>query len=383
MKIVYLAPIGLFDDWAHTVQIMKMCEAFSQNGLEVELVVPDRKVSANGVDVKKTDPFKYNHTQNIFKITRLPFIDLFYTNPSPVFYWIRLSSFLLSSRVYFLFKKYDVIYTREIYASIFFDRVFVEMHSFPDNLSNLKKRLLKKAKGLVVLTSFIKTKIVNSGVSEEKVIVCHDGVRLEDFSVKVSKSEAREKLGLPKDLILFGYIGTLKTMGMEKGVSTAIESLEFLPEKYRLYVVGGEPSHVDFYRDLAESKKLSQRVIFTGRVFHETIPTHISACDVVIAPFPRNNHYEYFMSPLKIFEYMASRVPMVVTNLFSLKEVLTNNETALFVSPSNPRELAEAVTRLSEDSALSKNIANNAYMVVEEKYTWQKRAKNIIDFISI
>src|SRR5690349_13765708 len=98
MKLIYLAPIGLFDDWAHTVQIMKMCEAFSQNGVEVELVVPHRKVSNNGIDPATADPFQYNNVEKIFTITKLPFLDLFYGSGNKFFYWIRLLTFLFSAK---------------------------------------------------------------------------------------------------------------------------------------------------------------------------------------------------------------------------------------------------------------------------------------------
>jgi glycosyltransferase involved in cell wall biosynthesis len=378
MKLVYLAQIGLFDDWAHTVQIMKMCEAFAKNGVEVELVVPNRKVHN-----KNIDPFEYNHTEKVFNIKKLPFIDLFYTNPHPLFYWLRTSSFFISSRFYLLFKKYDILYTREIYSSLFFCKVYTELHSFPKNINLIKKFCLKKSKGLIVLTSFIKSKIVEVGVVENRVLVAHDGVRMEDFSKKFTKSDSRNKFGITQTDNIFGYVGTLKTMGMEKGVSTAIDALNFLEHKYRLYVVGGEQQHIDFYKKMAFEKGVLDRVIFAGRVLHETIPEHISTCDVLVAPFPKTDHYEYYMSPLKIFEYMASMVPMVVTNLSSLREVLKNNETALFVEPSDAKALAFAIERLVEDNGLSKRIAYNAYTEMEQKYTWNKRAETILNFSKI
>lgn len=383
MILKYIAPIGLFDDWAHTVQIMKMCEAFSQNGVEVELLVPNRTTSNNGIDPKVADPFQYNHVSKSFKITKLPFIDMFYSNPSPLLYRIRLYSFLVSVRVYLLFTSYDIVYTREIFAGLFFNKSYLELHSFPNNLTYIKEQLLKRARGIIVLTSFIKSKIEKVDIAVNKILVSPDGVRIEDFLATVSKADARQKLRLSQDDYLFGYIGTLKTMGMEKGVVTAIGSLKFLPEKYKLYVVGGEPADVDFYKQLAENESVSDRVLFTGRVAHKSIPTHISACDVVVAPFPRNTHYEYYMSPLKIFEYMAGRRPMVVTNLASLREVLQDNVTALLIEPEDAQQLAEAVEKLVSNPELSNKISVTAFNEMEENYTWKKRAHNILNFIHI
>lgn len=375
MKLVYLAPIGLFDDWAHTVQIMKMCEAFSENGISVELIVPNRKNKNN------VDPFKYNHTKNIFKITKVPFLDLFFTNPHPIFYWLRLSSFFVTSRIYLYFKNYDILYTREIYASLLFSNVYTELHSFPKKINKLKIKALKKSKGIVVLTSTIKSKISNLGIKDEKIIVCHDGVRIDEFTNLTSKSEAREKLGINREDYIFGYIGTLKTMGMEKGVGTAIDSLKFLPQNYKLYVVGGEVHDVDFYKKFAKDNGLEDRVIFTGRVLHESVPNHIAVCDVVVAPFPKNDHYEYYMSPLKIFEYMASKRPIIATDLTSLREVLVNKKTAILIPPSDPESLALSIKELVSNKSLANEITSNAYGEVVNKYTWKKRADNILNFI--
>ncbi|MBA3733325.1 glycosyltransferase family 4 protein [Patescibacteria group bacterium] len=373
MKLIYAAQIGLFDDWAHTVQIMKMCEAFSENGLEVELVVPKRK------NLKNLDPFVYNHTKKIFKITKLPYIDIFLGNSNPFFYWLRLVSFLVSAKTYLMFADFDILYTREIYAGLFFSNVIMERHSFPTNTRKIYKHILQKVSRIVVLTSFIKSKIVEIGIAQDKIIVCPDAVQLEDFSNIATIQKARTKLSLSTEDFLFGYIGTLKTMGMEKGVGCAIEALNHLPSNYKLYVVGGELYDIDYYKKIAESSLVSDRVIFAGRVLHKDVPLYISACDALVAPFPENEHYSYFMSPLKIFEYMASQRPIIASDLPSLREVLTDGETAILIPPSDAISLAKAIQTISVDNELAESLVKRAYDEVIKNYTWKIRAKNILN----
>jgi glycosyltransferase involved in cell wall biosynthesis len=375
MKITYLAQVGLLDNWAHTVQIMKMCEAFAQNGVDLTLLVAKRKNKNN------QEAFDLYGVSKIFKIKEVPYIDLFQGSTLSVFYYIRLISFIISSRIFLTFYKYDILYTRELNASLFFKNVFLELHSFPKNIKFFQKLILKKAKGFVVLTSFIKEKITNLGVLPDRVLVAHDGVKLEDFKEDLSNVKTKESTGLSKEDFLIGYIGTLKTMGMEKGVGTAIESLQFLPPNYKLYVVGGELEDINFYKKYAKKLEVENQIIFYGKVNHREIPEHIKLCDVVIAPFPKTDHYSYFMSPLKIFEYMASKKPIIVSDLPSLREVLVDNETALFVPPNDSKKLAHSIQMIASDEELGQRISNNAYKEVVEKYTWQKRAKNIIDFI--
>jgi glycosyltransferase involved in cell wall biosynthesis len=194
---------------------------------------------------------------------------------------------------------------------------------------------------------------------------------------------ARKKLGIKNQSKIFGYVGTLKTMGMEKGVATAIRCLKNLPVEYSLYVVGGEKEDIEYYKKISDNEGISDRVIFAGKVSHGDVPLHISACDCLVAPFPENEHYSYFMSPLKIFEYMASKRPMVVSDLPSLREVLRDGDTALFIRPDNSADLAQAILKVCSDTDLYKKLSENAYKDVLENYTWKKRAEKILSFIRL
>ena len=69
-KLLYIANIRLPTEKAHGIQIMKMCEAFAHEGVNVELVVPRR------FNVIKEDPFAYYGVGKNFTTTRIPSFDL-------------------------------------------------------------------------------------------------------------------------------------------------------------------------------------------------------------------------------------------------------------------------------------------------------------------
>jgi len=85
------------------------------------------------------------------------------------------------------------------------------------------------------------------------------------------------------------------------------------------------------------------------------------------------------MSPLKIFEYMASKRPIIATKLLSLTEIL--KDSALLVEPEHATELQEGIGTILDDEALAENLADKAFERVLE-FTWQKRAKNILHEIN-
>lgn len=372
MKIIYLSTARVPDDWAHVIHIMHMCESFAHTGVQVELVTPRRAATS------REDPFEHAGVEKNFTITKLPCIDLFAGTTRKLPFFIRTFSFLLAARVYLFFRSYDVLYTRERLASIFFRGFVYESHSVSHTARWVYRRLFARAANLVVLTGFIRDSYVAQGFPKDRIHVEPDAVDVERFSKVLSKGEARQRFGLPINAPVIGYAGTLKTLGMEKGVATAIESLSFVPRAV-LCVVGGEPQDVEEYRSLAHARGVGERVIFTGKVAHDLVPLYLAAFDVVVAPFPDYEHYRLYMSPLKIFEYMASGVPMIVSDLPSLREVLSE-KTTRFVSPGDAKALASAVEELLSNTAMARQMAECAREEVE-KYTWDARAKRILAFL--
>jgi len=366
MKLYYIANIGLPSDWAHSVQIMKMCEAFAENGADVTLIA--RHGSGE-------DPFAFYNVRPIFKIVKMPAISLSKTSPSRAVFAVRLFSFLISARIYLWFKKFDVIYTREVNAGRFFKNTFLETHTFSQKIKEFNFA------GIIALTSFIKEKIVSLGVNPEKVLVAGDAVRLEDFEKEILKEQARKILNLPDDKKIIGYMGTLKTMGKEKGIGVALDAIKELNDEYLLYIVGGEPEDIEFYKHQVSTLGVDTKCLFTGKVPHTDIPLHMAACDILIAPFPDIEHYRHFMSPLKIFEYMAAKRPIITSDLPSIREILKNERDAILIPAGDSHALAAAVKNLENNPGLRHGLTENAFREVAEKYTWKIRAKKILEFM--
>ena len=373
MKILYINHVRLPTEKAHGIQIMEMCQALANLGVELELIVPQR---LNNI---KEDPFSYYDISPNFKITYLPCIDLIPLDYmfGRLSYLITTFSFILSAKIYSWFIKYDLVYSRTLFVSFFFKKTTLEIHSLPKKITLVHKYFWGKAHRLVVLTNIMKKELVAAGIPEDKIVVAADGVDIEKFNINVSKKEAREKLNLPQSKFLIGYVGSLKTMEMEKGVDTAIRALTHLPNNFSLIIVGGNDRHIQHYQNLS-NKLNAENILFTGQVKRQLIPCYLKAFDVVIAPFPNNEHYNNYMSPLKLFEYMVSRRPIVASNLPSIKEVL-NEKNSLLVEPTI-QGLVSGINKISQDKDWADKISAQAYIDVQN-YSWQKRAKKIIDYI--
>ena len=138
---------------------------------------------------------------------------------------------------------------------------------------------------------------------------------------------------------------------------------------------------VPAYLDLARRFDVSeQRLRFVDHVPNKEVPVWIRACNVVTIPWPWTEFSAYFTSPLKLFEYMAAGVPIVATDLPSIREVLRHQENAWLVEPDNPKALAEGIAKVLSDAHLARRISEQAYVEVE-KYSWDVRAKRIVNFL--
>ena len=97
--------------------------------------------------------------------------------------------------------------------------------------------------------------------------------------------------------------------------------------------------------------------------------------------YSNTDHYARFMSPLKLFEYMASGVPIITTDLPSVREILNENN-ALIVKNDDNDGLSNGLCFLLENEEFSAKIAGQAYKDVQA-YTWDKRVAAILSFMGI
>ena len=382
MKLTYVANVRIPTEMAHGVQIMYMCEAFAENGAEVELVVPKRfSISAIG----KKDPFEYYGVKRNFTIKKIFCFDLTPLNKylGPISFLTQALSFAFFVSFYLLFKKTDVIFSRDRFSLLFIapmkKNVVLEAHQLHRSLF---KFTLDKVKKIIVITRGLKEDLVKRGIKENKIFVAADGVDLRMFDVRCSKLEARKKLNLPLDKKLIIYIGQLYKW---KDVETLALASRYLssspPVPSPLIIIGGGIKwYLDNFNEFIKQEKL-EKVITLGHQEYSKIPYFLRAADcLVLTGTVKYGISEKYTSPMKMFEYMTSHEPIVASDLPSFREVL-NEKNAILVESDSPEAMARGIKKVFSDTEFSAKISEQAYQDVQ-KYAWDNRAKNILDAIS-
>jgi glycosyltransferase involved in cell wall biosynthesis len=237
---------------------------------------------------------------------------------------------------------------------------------------------------LVVITHRLKERYVAAGVSAERVLVAPDGVDLTRFENLPDRDEARRQVGVPLRKTVVGYVGRFHTLGMSKGLDTLIKAAALLSKRDTeivLCFVGGPPESFSALQTLAHRHGLSaDALILVDRVPLLRVPLYMRAFDVCAMPFPWTEHYAYYMSPLKMFEYMASGTPIVATDLPSVREVLRDGENAVLVAPGDAGALAEGIRQVMESPDRGQLLAMQARNDVTA-LTWRQRAVHILGFV--
>lgn len=371
-NILYISNQRLPTEKAYGIQIAKMCEAFG-HFIQVHLVFPTRRNSI------KKDIFSYYGVKHNFKLIKLLSPDFYLSGKSDkiaVFVKNFLSGVVLC--IFVLFSKADTIYSRDelpLYLLSFFKKNLIfEAHKFSSHRARFYRRFKKANLKMIVISKGIKNEFVKLGHKPERILVAYDGVDLEEFNLNITKEEAREKTGLPLDKKIVMYAGHLFDW---KGVDVFIKAAQMLPRDVTAVVVGG--TEYDINRLKNEDKAGAVR--FEGFKMHAKIPIYLKAADILILPNKKDGGIsEFYTSPLKLFEYMASGKPIIASNLPSIREVL-NEHNAVLVQPNNVDSFAAGIKMLFDNDELGHKISGQAFEDVAN-HTWFKRAERILDFLT-
>lgn len=362
MKIAYIANARIPTEKAHGIQIMKTCEAFARAGHDVTLVVPARK------NVIPDDPFAYYGAAPLFRIVPCATSDPL--KFGRVGFLFAALYFAERARWTRAFREADVIYSRDaviLFQYLLLGRSYIyEAHGAPTFTGRIIARFAHR---IVVISKGVGDAFASRGISREKIVVAPDAVDLDAFAHPESKAAARTRLGLPQDKRIVLYVGRLDGW---KGAETLCEAAARLPDDVQVVVIGGEVEQV------TQFAQRYPKVRFLGFRPYRELADNQAAADVLVLPNTGKSEISMrYTSPLKLFTYMASGVPVVASDTPATREILTDDD-AYFFTPDDARALSEQVVVALGDSKGSAMKAHHAALSVQE-YSWGKRAGRILD----
>lgn len=374
MKIFYITDWLIPSYSAHSIQVMKMCQAMAQKGHDVTLIIPNK-----GVHPPDVHSASFWHHYGILQ--RFPIQPIRYHDIG------RFSDYLFGWKTvrYARRAKADLIYTRFPGAALFAGFMglptICELHEIPQyqRFDDIYRPLLKRAPRLlhfVVITEALKSDLLKQYpdlFKKTKIIVAPDGVDLERFQQLPDRKTARKLLDLniTNDFVA-GYTGHFY---LGKGVELIYQLANRCP-RVTFLLMGGTPETIETHRQSVRQKGL-ENVILIGFVDNADLPIYLSSCDVLLLPnqpTSANQEYSYisrWTSPLKLFEYLACKRPIIASDLPVLREIL-NDGNALICPPENLDRWQNALLTCRKNTALCKALAVQSRQDVF-RHTWKNR----------
>lgn len=389
MKIAVIAPTYIPARRANTIQVMKMCQAFLELGHAVHLAVPNEGPRR----MKGAQPPDWDGLHSVYGLKGdFPIKWL----PS----WPRLRRYDYGWRAVNWARRLqaDLIYTRlpqaAALASLRGIPTVFEIHDLPAGQAGpwLLGRFLRGpgARRVVAITQALKHDLQQGFEFPDRpefLIVAPDGVDLARFEGLPDPFAARQVLALPvlpegwPLRFTAGYTGHLYP---GRGAELLLELAQLEPG-INFLLVGGEPADVERVNRQAADRGLSN-VTLTGFIPNADLPPYQAACEALLMPYQTRvaassgGDIAPYLSPMKMFEYLACGRAILSSDLPVLREIL-NDDNAILLPPDDPWAWARALEELKNDPARLNRLANQARLDARN-YTWTARAARILQGLS-
>ncbi len=282
-------------------------------------------------------------------------------------------------------KNFDLCYTRA-YKTVYYNvynKIPTILECHEANLWKPKMQyVIKSCKSkyficVVTISNVLKNLFIKAGIPKEKILVLEDAVELKKYdTIKKTKLELRELLNLPKKKTIIMYTGSLFE---GRGIDTLLDAVSILDDSNLIcYFLGGNNKEIRRWEKYRAQKNNQINVNFLGFIQNSKIPFYHKAADILVAPYSLKCNNIQWMSPIKLFEYMASKIPIITSNVKRIKQICNNGE-CLFFKESYPLDLVKKIKKLLNNKDLGLNLSERAYQTVKN-YTYEKRCQEIISF---
>lgn len=224
------------------------------------------------------------------------------------------------------------------------------------------ERVFSTATVLIAVSKELAVYLERYPSAQGRVHVVPNGVNPDRFPVGLEPSCP----GRPGTFTV-GFVGTLKPW---HGLPILVEAFAMLHQRgpnTRLLIVGDGTERASLLESLS-ARQLLEAAYFTGAVAPSEVPGLLASMDVAVAPYPRQLHF--YFSPLKVYEYMASGLPVVASQIGQLENLIQDGVNGLLCPPGDPIALASALNRLRCEPKLRVHLGQAARETVLRYHTW-------------
>jgi glycosyltransferase involved in cell wall biosynthesis len=369
MRILFVSLSYVPSRRASSVQVMNMCAALAARGHEVTLV-------AKAGDGDGRDVHAFYGVPATFEVARV-------ARPARrgggAVYAAAVARRIARAR-----GVAQLVYSRDLagggVAAVLGVPFVFETHGVPTRpwqRALLRRTISSRAcRGVVSISEALRRDLLDEGIVPASAphVVAHDACD----PARIGRAP-RAAISTPPRI---GYVGNLYR---GRGVELIVELARRMPDR-RFELVGGSDDDVARVR----ADGVPANLVLHGFVAPARLGEVYAALDMLLMPFPREgvraiggSDTSRWCSPMKMFEYMASGVPMISSDLPVLGEVLHDGENALVAPAADAAAWQAAIERLCADPALRVRLATRAQEDLRRDYTWSARAARVMQGLGL
>jgi glycosyltransferase involved in cell wall biosynthesis len=271
--------------------------------------------------------------------------------------------FASSSNYYFmqlpLWRKCNFFY----YGSIHLNEDETKAHLLKKQVDSINASTLYLAN-----TSFEIERLVGMGVKREKIFVLGAGVDMELFlniEHHLIKS-FKDKLGVPDDGLLIGYVGRIEATKSVHLVIKAFEKICLENDKAYLLIAGSGGNYVEELKHYCSqlSPDINSRIKWQVNFKAEEKPIIFSCLDVFVLPSQNESFGLVFL------EAWSCKKPVVGASIGAVRHVIQDGVDGLLMEINDHQSLASQLIKLLNDKALRTSMGENGFNKVRNNYTW-------------
>jgi glycosyltransferase involved in cell wall biosynthesis len=382
MNIIYISPSSIPSNSANSLHVLNQSLSLNK--------VSKKKIILFFSRTSFNSKYLINYLKKNFNLNNNLDLKNFYYPFSKYNNFLIFIYFCLHFFLYFRKYKNSFIISRNIYASFFLSYFPIKKHMYESHMveMNFLTRWIQKKiiSNKNIITLFITKNLKNDILkyyqinNNNRFFVLSDAAN--NFYFSKSKINILTSKLTKSDSLKIGYFGQLLE---GRGIDIVIKiACHF--KNINFFIFGGNSNQIN---NISNKYDLSDNIYFMGHVEYIDSLYYMKIMDILLLPYQNNvsintNLYSTsrWMSPMKLFEYMHAKKPIISSDLTVLKEVLSNNENSILVKPNSISGWVKAINKLINDKDFSKKISNCSYRDFINKYTWDIRSKKIFSILA-
>lgn len=373
-------PIG----FAATNRIRTYAKGLSELDQNVEII--SLKPLYNGDNHSGTiDGYKYVNFNNIFKYKKILFFNILNTIfgfTISIIYIIKKKS--KSDVIIMVTNKPLYLFAFSLVSKIIRAKYVQEKSEFPFVL-NCKtvigkiysslyiNSVYKIFDAMILMTNSLKDYFNNHVTNKCKLQIIPMTVEIERFSIK-------HKPPIKGDYIAYcGFMG-----GNKDGVNNLIDSFSKIVDAFhniKLVLIGDGPTkEIDKLKSQVNNLSLNEKVVFTGRIERDNIPSYLSNAKILALARPSSLQSTGGF-PTKLGEYLSTGKPVIVTKVGEIPDYLTDNVNAFLVPADNNFAFAKRMKYVLKNYEEALSVGKMGFQVAMRSFNYKIQSKNILNFL--